>query len=526
MADPNEVSSPSVSLNNSGLHEHSDRHTNTPRKHGNAGMSKDNRSATGFKRLQTPINLFEDECIFCHSFRTSQFHGPMVHYRKGKLVSSDNDSPSDIIYVHKKCMEWAPRVYYKGDTVVNMEMEISRASKLKCTRCRHPGAALGCYYKHCNRSYHVPCAVMTLDCRWDVDNCFVMCPEHASEALPCDKVSSPTKENGNSSSISQSQSSIEQRNSTGCERKDCIIDQRNISSSLPQRQSSAKEGISAVHKREIDQPDTSCASFPQGQYLDKEVIYTEDWRKQKQNHLYTERNCPSDLWVLLGSALSPSEKDSLKEFASWTNATVANEWTENVTHVIVGKSGDSACSRSYEVLMALLFGKWVLTIGWIMNSMEELIPSPESSFELRFSHDSRTSIGGNKKGRNQASEGAQKLFSGLNFCLSAYINPDDRKHIQNLIAAAGGQVLKISGSHSVRENLEKAPAEPLYFVFDGGAPREFTPSLLDDLPKEMEEGIEHAACGAQVISHLKLFDTIAASDAHILNHKDHFTPYV
>ncbi|KAF0925414.1 hypothetical protein E2562_016645, partial [Oryza meyeriana var. granulata] len=121
---------------------------------------------------------------------------------------------------------------------------------------------------------------------------------------------------------------------------------------------------------------------------------------------------------------------------------------------------------------------------------------------------------------------AQKLFLGLYFCLSTYINPDDTEHIQNLIAAAGGQILEISGSHSLRENLEKAPAKPPYFVYYGGAPREFAPSLLDDLPKEMEEGIEYAACGAQVISHLKVFDAIAAYDAQILNHKDHFTPYV
>uniref|UniRef100_A0A0E0H9P3 PHD-type domain-containing protein n=1 Tax=Oryza nivara TaxID=4536 RepID=A0A0E0H9P3_ORYNI len=509
-----------------------------PGKHGNDGMSKDMGRATRLKRLQTPINLFEDECVFCHSFRTPpQFHGPMAHYQKGKLVSSDNGSPcpTDIIYVHKKCLEWAPQVFYEGDTIVNLELEIKRAAKLKCKRCKLPGAALGCYYTKCNRSYHVPCAMMTLNCRWDVDNGCVMCPEHATMPLPCDKISSPRNESGNSSSFPQSQSSIEQSDSADCEWEYPIIDQWNTSSSLSQGQSSAKEGISAVPKREIDQLNTSCSSFPEGQYLDKEGISTDEYRKEKQtDHLYTERDCPSDLWVLLGSALSESEKDSLQEFASWTDATVVNEWTENVTHVIVGKSAGSAWSRSYEVLMALLFGKWVVTF----------IPSPEASFELRFSHDSRASIGGNKKRRNQASEGskfsaatismmimrclqAQKLFSGLNFCLSVYINPDDRQHIQSLIAAAGGQILETNGgSHSLRENLEKVAVKPCYFVYDGGAPRDFTQGLLDDLPKEMEEGREYAACGAQVISHLRVFDAIAAYDAQILSHKDHFTPDV
>ncbi|KAF0925415.1 hypothetical protein E2562_016646, partial [Oryza meyeriana var. granulata] len=164
-----------------------------------------------------------------------------------------------------------------------------------------------------------------------MDNGLVMCPEHATKALPSDGISSPRKYSGNSS------------------------------------------------------------SFPHSQYLDKEGISTDDWRKEKE----TDRNCPSDLWVLLGSALSASEKDSLQEFASWTDATVAKAWAENVTHVIVGKNAGSAWSRSYEVLMALLFGKWVVTIGWIMDGLEKLIPSPETSFELRCSYDSHTSIGGN-----------------------------------------------------------------------------------------------------------------------------------
>jgi BRCA1-associated RING domain protein 1 len=39
---------------------------------------------------------------------------------------------------------------------------------------------------------------------------------------------------------------------------------------------------------------------------------------------------------------------------------VTNEWGEDVTHVVVGKYAGSAWSRSYEVLMGILFGKWVV----------------------------------------------------------------------------------------------------------------------------------------------------------------------
>uniref|UniRef100_A0A0D9WHX9 BRCT domain-containing protein n=1 Tax=Leersia perrieri TaxID=77586 RepID=A0A0D9WHX9_9ORYZ len=361
------------------------------------------------------------------------------------------------------------------------------------------------------RESHAPAVAVA-----DQVNCYLMCPEHATEILQSDKINSPIEETGNSSSFPQSPLSIEQGTFADCEREDHRIDQRNTSSYFPQGEISAK-GVSAVQNSEMDKLNTSCSSFPQGQ--DKDVISTNDRRKEKQkDHLCAERNCSSDQWVLLGSALSASEK----EFASWTGATVVIEWTENVTHVIVGRSVGSAWSRSYEVLMALLFGKWIVTR--IMDFLVKFTASPETTFELRFSHNSHTSIDGNNKRRNQASEGAQKLFSGLNFCLSAYMNPDNRQHIESLIGAAGGQILEISGSHSLwgkNANLEK----PLYFVYNGGfvyhggAPSEFTARLLDDLSKELGESVEYAAHGARVISNLKLFDAIAAYDAQILNHK-------
>lgn len=60
-----------------------------------------------------------------------------------------------------------PQVYYEGDYIRNLESELSRASKLKCSTCGLKGAGLGCFMKSCRRSYHVPCAIKTSDCRWD-----------------------------------------------------------------------------------------------------------------------------------------------------------------------------------------------------------------------------------------------------------------------------------------------------------------------------------------------------------------------
>ena len=60
----------------------------------------------------------------------------------------------------------SPQVYYKGEEIKNLESELARAAKLKCSTCGQKGAALGCFVKSCRKSYHLPCA-LNLDCRWD-----------------------------------------------------------------------------------------------------------------------------------------------------------------------------------------------------------------------------------------------------------------------------------------------------------------------------------------------------------------------
>ncbi|GJM88919.1 hypothetical protein PR202_ga05500 [Eleusine coracana subsp. coracana] len=227
-------------------------------------------------------------------------------------------------------------------------------------------------------------------------------------------------------------------------------------------------------------------------------------------------------------------EDFLEEFACWTKATVANEWGENVTHVIVGKHAGRAWSRSYDVLMAILFGKWIVrtecefyfllirtifcsdifTFTWIVDCLE-MRPDVEDSYVVTFSDDSGKPLDGPKKGRTRAAEGAPKLFSGLHFCLSVYMNPRDRGHMLNLVAAAGGRVLERSSSLNWRWVRGDSSPTP-YFVYDGGAPGELSASSLR---MEAEEAREQAAAGARVISHLTVLDAVAAYDVEVLNQK-------
>ncbi|KAK9265846.1 hypothetical protein L1049_027079 [Liquidambar formosana] len=129
-------------------------------------------------------------CGFCQSTKISQVTGPMLHYANGKLVVGDDAFLPDVIHVHRKCIEWAPQVYYVGETVKNLKKELARGAKLKCSSCGLKGAALGCYEKSCRKSFHVPCAVEVLECRWDCENYLVLCPSHCSLKFPNEKSNS------------------------------------------------------------------------------------------------------------------------------------------------------------------------------------------------------------------------------------------------------------------------------------------------------------------------------------------------
>lgn len=61
----------------------------------------------------------------------------------------------------------APNVYFEGDNAINLEAELARSRRIKCCCCGLKGAALGCYEKSCRKSFHVPCAKLTHQCRWD-----------------------------------------------------------------------------------------------------------------------------------------------------------------------------------------------------------------------------------------------------------------------------------------------------------------------------------------------------------------------
>lgn len=143
---------------------------------------------SGSQPSRSSVSFDANLCAFCLSSKVSEASGPMMHYdASGNPLGGDHLCCPNVTHVHQKCIDWAPKTYYVGETVKNLKRELARAAKLKCNSCGLKGAALGCYVESCRKSYHVPCAVDIWECRWDIDNYLVLCPSHSSSRFPNEK---------------------------------------------------------------------------------------------------------------------------------------------------------------------------------------------------------------------------------------------------------------------------------------------------------------------------------------------------
>ncbi|PON71644.1 BRCA1-associated [Parasponia andersonii] len=133
------------------------------------------------------------QCAFCLSSEESEASGEMVHYYNGRPVAADYNGGSKLIHSHRNCTEWAPNVYFEEDVAINLEAELTRSRRIKCSCCGTKGAALGCYEKSCRKSFHVTCAKLMPQCRWDTDKFVMLCPLHPSSKFPSESSESQAR---------------------------------------------------------------------------------------------------------------------------------------------------------------------------------------------------------------------------------------------------------------------------------------------------------------------------------------------
>lgn len=309
-------------------------------------------------------------CAFCQSDGITEESGEMVHYCNGKQVPAEFNGGASVIHCHKNCLEWAPDVYFEEDSVFNLTTELARSKRIKCACCGIKGAALGCFEMSCRKSFHLTCAKLIPECRWDNENFVMLCPLHQSLKLPIETPELKKK---------------------------------------PQRRLTPK-GPSQVR--------------PTQDYCNK----------------WTWPSGSPQKWILCCSALSAAEKGIVSEFAKIAGVPISSSWSPSVTHVIASTDQSGACKRTLKFLMAILNGKWVVSIDWVKTCMEHMEPVDETRYEV--STDVHGATKGPRLGRQRLINKQPKLFDGIQFYLHGDYSTSYRGYLQDLVVAAGGTVLQ------------------------------------------------------------------------------------
>ncbi|KAL5231242.1 hypothetical protein ABZP36_030018 [Zizania latifolia] len=185
----------------------------------------------------------------------------------------------------------------------------------------------------------------------------------------------------------------------------------------------------------------------------------ENSERQKQSKRKTTLNGPSQVrssqdcgnnwkwpsgsphkWVLCCSALSAVDKEIVSEFAKLAGVPISTSWSPNVTHVIASTDLSGACKRTLKFLMAILNGRWIISIDWVKTCMDRMEPVNEEKFEV--STDVHGIIDGPRLGRCRVMDKQPKLFHGMRFYLHGDYNKSYSGYVQELVVAAGGTVLQ------------------------------------------------------------------------------------
>ncbi|XP_055820143.1 protein BREAST CANCER SUSCEPTIBILITY 1 homolog [Solanum dulcamara] len=379
------------------------------------------------------------QCAFCRSAEESEVSGVMVSYVNGIPVKEDVNGAPGVIRVHKHCAEWAPNVYFGDDDVVNLESELKRSRRITCFFCGIKGAALGCYATSCRKSFHVPCAKLTPECRWDFDNFVMLCPLHASSKLPCE-----------------------------------------IPGKLPKIRESIKRN-SRIHQLKASATPDNAATL--------------QWKSQKKN---------KDL-VLCCSALTDDEKGLVSTLKRLSGVTVVKSWDLSVTHVIASTDEKGACRRTLKYLMGVLAGKWIMSIDWIIASLEATEFIDEQQYEIKI--DTHGIVDGPKLGRLKILNKQPKLFSGYKFFFMGDFLPSYKSYLHDLVIAAGGIV------------LNRKPVAVDQEILSPGCPPPFVIYSLEQL--DQCEGSEKISILASRKSDAEVLASstgaVAASNSWILN---------
>nr|XP_034179266.1 BRCA1-associated RING domain protein 1-like [Osmia lignaria]XP_034179267.1 BRCA1-associated RING domain protein 1-like [Osmia lignaria]XP_034179268.1 BRCA1-associated RING domain protein 1-like [Osmia lignaria] len=157
---------------------------------------------------------------------------------------------------------------------------------------------------------------------------------------------------------------------------------------------------------------------------------------------------PFNRIVIYASNLKDEDKKYLEEMASKHRIKIASVFGSTVTHVIVEANSKNIVQLSYNVMMALLRGCWLLNTEWIQLGMDidEILKGDLEVFEVSGVPDK----GIPKQARESAQNQNPGLFSQCYFYFALQSNKEyvindmllTKDALIKLVQAGGGTVLK------------------------------------------------------------------------------------
>ncbi|WCJ44806.1 breast cancer associated RING 1 [Euphorbia peplus] len=223
----------------------------------------------------------------------------------------------------------------------------------------------------------------------------------------------------------------------------------------------------------------------------------------RQSNFWLEPSKRAKERVFCGSALSSEDKKLMIQFGVMIGVTVTRYWMPNVTHVIAATDEEGAFTRTMQVLMAILNGRWVLTIDWVKAGLKTMCLMNEEPYEVSL--DNQGCRNGPKTGRLSVLENAPKLLNGFSFYFSGDIVGTFKKELKILVEEAGGVII------DTKEEIVKE-AKPLVVYNNRDSPKECKLGEVSSSRCERLKEVEYLETqkGIQVVGATWLLESIAA----------------
>ncbi|KPI92822.1 Breast cancer type 1 susceptibility protein-like [Papilio xuthus] len=138
-------------------------------------------------------------------------------------------------------------------------------------------------------------------------------------------------------------------------------------------------------------------------------------------------------FCVAGSCLMPKQTIKLRQLCRDKGWRFVEEYTDDVTHLVIEVDEENKCKRSLKYMRALAAGKWIIGFAWVEKCIQTGTIISEEGFECL----DMTGEPGPRRSRLAK----RKLFSDIAFFCMPPINMLDHDMLKEILISAGGTIV-------------------------------------------------------------------------------------